>query len=587
MSKYVTNNFVFNEPDFDLNNIFKYKKQLIFIDKGINKNECGNYIPCLIYLNKETQNFLIYFHGNSEDIFQSELIGSYFKSYLNMNVIIVEYPGYSIYNLDKKGQNQLFDDSLKVFNWIISFFKVEASNIFLCGRSLGTCVAINLASKINPKAIFLISPFKSLKNVGNQKWYSLFLEDIFNSEDYIKNVKCHILFIHGKKDNLVSYSNSYELLQICDQSKTEIKTPENMEHNKFDLMNDIIKNIKDFIDKYSLCTSDNTLKISKESLDKLFIFPMPISNWIESELFDLNKFSILKEIKIPNKNAYYLLNLIDGRFAATFNSSIILYNQRYYSIENEINIHKGIIYHISQMKNGYLISSSDVGEIIFTEIELNPKIIKILNEDCKVFKTIELKNGLVCSCTQKEIFLMEIKNFSKLINIKNSNEDINFLEGFTDDIIIFASSKKKKLNIYSIKNKNNSFKLKNEKEIVNVDVSYSNYNMNISDNKILIGGEKKIQYLDKEYNYNEENDFEINFNIKYITKINDDILLLGCKNYIIQYNQKNKKKILLPVKEEIYSILIQQINKFLITNTESIIIYYISQNDNNKNCNLI
>ena len=111
--------------------------------------------------------------------------------------------------------------------------------------------------------------------------------------------------------------------------------------------------------------------------------------------------------------------------------------------------------------------------------------------------------------------------------------------------------------------------------------------MYISDNKILIGGEKKIQYLDKEYNYNEENDFEINFNINYITKINDDILLLGCKNYIIQYNQKNKKKILLPVKEEIYSILIQQINKFLITNTESIIIYYISQNDNNKNCNLI
>jgi hypothetical protein len=182
---------------------------------------------------------------------------------------------------------------------------------------------------------------------------------------------------------------------------------------------------------------------------------------------------------------------------------------------------------------------------------------------------------------------MEIKNFSKLINIKNSDEDINFLEGFENNIIIFASSKKKKLNIYSIKNKDNSFTLKKKKEIVNIDVSYSNYNMYISDNKILIGGEKKIQYLDKEYNYNIENDFEINFNIKYITKINDDILLLGCKNYIIQYNQKNKKKILLPVKEEIYSILIQQINKFLITNTESIIIYYISQNDNNKNCNLI
>ena len=364
-----------------------------------------------------------------------------------------------------------------------------------------------------------------------------------------------------------------------------IKTPDNMEHNKFDLINDIIKNIKEFIDNYSLCTNDGTLKISQESLDNLFIFPTIISNWIESELFDLYKFSKNNEINIPDKNAYYLLNLMDGRFAATFNSSIILYNQRYYSIENEINFNKGIIYHISQMKNGYLISSSDKGEIIFIDIELNPKIIKSLNENCKVFKTMELKNGLVCSCTEKELFLIETKNFSKLTVINNLDNNINFLEGFNDNIIIFASNKQKRLSIYLIENKDNSFELKNERDIENIDVSYSNDNMCIFDNKILIGGDKKIQYLDTNYKYRREYNYKLNSSIQSIAKLNDNILLLGCNNYIFQYNQKINELKSLTVYERVYSILIQQINKFLITNAKSIIIYCIK--NNNQNCNLI
>lgn len=41
--------------------------------------------------------FLLLFHGNNEDIFQLEMAAGIFREELKLNIIVVEYPGYSIY----------------------------------------------------------------------------------------------------------------------------------------------------------------------------------------------------------------------------------------------------------------------------------------------------------------------------------------------------------------------------------------------------------------------------------------------------------------------------------------------------------
>ena len=40
---------------------------------------------------------VIYFHGNGEDIFHSLTLTQFLAEYLNMKVLAVEYPGYSVY----------------------------------------------------------------------------------------------------------------------------------------------------------------------------------------------------------------------------------------------------------------------------------------------------------------------------------------------------------------------------------------------------------------------------------------------------------------------------------------------------------
>ena len=93
MKKYVTETFVLNSPTFQFSNIDKFKNEIIYI-----KKDKENYIPCLFIQEfNQCNKFLIIFHGNNEDIFELEMAAGIFREELKMNVIVFEYPGYSIY----------------------------------------------------------------------------------------------------------------------------------------------------------------------------------------------------------------------------------------------------------------------------------------------------------------------------------------------------------------------------------------------------------------------------------------------------------------------------------------------------------
>ena len=59
---------------------------------------------------------IIYFHGNTEHNFNIEYNGLDFCSYLDMNVLIVEYPGYSIYTFEKFDPNIIFSESEIIYD---------------------------------------------------------------------------------------------------------------------------------------------------------------------------------------------------------------------------------------------------------------------------------------------------------------------------------------------------------------------------------------------------------------------------------------------------------------------------------------
>ena len=85
------------------------------------------------------------------------------------------------------------------------------------GRSLGCGPAIHLAGSRKPCCLYLISPFKSIKELVWEyyNFITMFIDENFNNLEKIKLVsdRTSVLFIHGKKDMIVPYSHSVDLVK--------------------------------------------------------------------------------------------------------------------------------------------------------------------------------------------------------------------------------------------------------------------------------------------------------------------------------------------------------------------------------------
>ena len=410
-----------------------FEDKLIYIKKKDNANSFDDYIPCLFYRKKESNKFLIYFHGNSENIFHIEHYGIDFRYYLDMNIILVEYPGYFLKSKNSSDPNVFFENSLIVYDWIKSKFKATDNQIFVCGRSLGTSPAIYLSSHRNPKALFLISAFTSMKNIGSDKWLSIFVEKIFQSIDYIANVKCPTLFIHGKQDMLISCKHSEKLYEIVKKNKiiTDIIIlGPNKDHNNLDLHKDIIDNIIDFCSKNKLLNDKNIIN-NKDIINDndLYKTPLKIKKYIEALIFDINEFKI--EDKKEKNNVSFLMNLNKDRFAAINNSNISIYDDRYlikYEIKlDEIKKKEVEIKSLYQSKNGNLICGTDEGDIFIFKINKNSyELIKTLSLKEEIYKIGEFFDDNICVLSKNSIKIFD-ENFTKeIVNILNIKTFTNF-----------------------------------------------------------------------------------------------------------------------------------------------------------------
>ena len=251
------NSILFPSPKFNFETALQYDGELIFIPKPKEKN---SYIPCLFLINavkKISGKFLIFFHGNAEDIFGALDICEKLKEKLQMNIIIVEYPTYSIYNYESD-TNKILENSLIVFDFLVNELGALKENIFIFGRSIGTSPAIYLSSKRKPGALIAVSGFTSIKDaarslVGNI--LQVLVKERFTSIEYIKNVTCPILFIHGQKDQLIPFEHSLKLKNNC-KCPYEIFLPENMTHNEFNYEKDLLGPIDEFLSKHTGIKTD-------------------------------------------------------------------------------------------------------------------------------------------------------------------------------------------------------------------------------------------------------------------------------------------------------------------------------------------
>lgn len=81
-----------------------------------------------------------------------------------MHVLAIEYPGYGIYDGNPDAYQIQVDADL-VYTYLTKVQNIPESSIILFGRSIGTGPAAFLASKHEPCALLLMSPFTSIRDI--------------------------------------------------------------------------------------------------------------------------------------------------------------------------------------------------------------------------------------------------------------------------------------------------------------------------------------------------------------------------------------------------------------------------------------
>ena len=277
---------IFPAPSFNRSTLLYLKNYLFFIPKPNPSNVKETiYIPCLFFQkqgNELSPNFLIMFHGNAEDIFDAKIMADELLKFLPMNIIIVEYPGYSIYDLPKSSET-IKNDAEYIYDYIKNEFKVNDNNMFVFGRSIGTGPAIHLASRRFPSALFVVSAFSSIVEVAKNIAGILgnLVYNAFPSLENIKNITCPILFIHGMKDPLIPVEETIKLKNSCN-CPCEMLLPPNMTHNDFYFIVDIAEPIQRFIKKH--CVIEQT-KLGFKFDTKLFKIPPQIEKNLKEKSY--------------------------------------------------------------------------------------------------------------------------------------------------------------------------------------------------------------------------------------------------------------------------------------------------------------
>jgi len=175
------------------------------------------YIPA-----KKGEFTILFCHGNGGNM-AHRLDSINIFNEIGLNCFIFDYRGYGN-SQGKSTEEGLYTDAQAAYDWLVKEKKISPENIIFFGHSIGGSVAAHLAGNVKVKGLILESCFTSYADIG-RKFYpympvKLFARYNFNTFEYVKKVKCPILVIHSRSDEIIPFEFG---LRLYEQAANEPK----------------------------------------------------------------------------------------------------------------------------------------------------------------------------------------------------------------------------------------------------------------------------------------------------------------------------------------------------------------------------
>lgn len=171
---------------------------------------------------------LIYFGGNAEDVSR------------NLPEFAEAFPDYAVYLLNYRGfggsggspsEAAIAEDALALFDQVYA----SHPQIAVVGRSLGSGVAVRLASQRPVQQLILVTPYNSLEEIAARQypWVPVqwLLKDRFESGKYAAHIRVPTLLLAASDDEVIPRASTQRLLENFPQGVAVLRVVPDSGHN--------------------------------------------------------------------------------------------------------------------------------------------------------------------------------------------------------------------------------------------------------------------------------------------------------------------------------------------------------------------
>jgi len=187
---------------------------------------------------------LLYFGGNAEDVAAN--LDAFEAAFPQHSLYLVNYRGYGG-SSGRPSEPGLVADALAVFDHV----QATHAEIAVMGRSLGSGVAVRLASERPVTRLVLVTAYDSLVNVAKEhfRWLpvDLLMRDRYDSARRAATVAAPVLVIVAGEDEIIPERRSQALIEAFRPGQARVVEVPGVGHNTLDLSPEYLGSVRAFL----------------------------------------------------------------------------------------------------------------------------------------------------------------------------------------------------------------------------------------------------------------------------------------------------------------------------------------------------
>lgn len=143
--------------------------------------------------------------------------------------LLVNYRGYGL-SQGRPSERALLEDARLVYDWAAARADVDATNIVVLGRSLGSYVAVSLAAQRPVRGAILATPFDSLAAIGAKRYpllpVGMLANGHYDSATLAPGIAVPALFVLAQNDEVTPVAHGEALARAWGGPKRVVTLPD-------------------------------------------------------------------------------------------------------------------------------------------------------------------------------------------------------------------------------------------------------------------------------------------------------------------------------------------------------------------------